>query len=432
MLKSHLESIRKIIKQYYSEFEEKQKRFITKNHEVPLATPPYGWQEVYEALESMLTMNTTMGQKVRKFEALFAKYIGTKYAVMVNSGSSANLLALSILSNPVFGNERIRKGDEVITPAVTWATTVYPIANIGAKSVFVDVDLRTYCIDPDRIEEAITNRTRAIMPVHLLGYPCNMNRINKIAKKHDLYIIEDTCEAHGAEFCGKKAGSFGDVGTFSFFASHHITTMEGGMLVTNNEKIFEIAKALRAFGWIRDLNNRNSLAKKYPKIDPRFLFINTGYNLRPTEIQGAFGIHQIKKLDQLIKIRITNATYWKKRLEKYSKFIVLPPDEKYHKNVYMTYPITVIKNEFFSKKDLVAVLEKRGIETRPVMAGNMIQQPAIKYIDYRINGGLKNSTYIADNSFLIGNHQGITPKLREHVADVISEFIERNITKTNL
>ena len=288
-----------IIKEYFEKNYSKQEKFIPGKSKIPLAIPPYSWQEVCEALDSMLSMQTTMGKKVKKFEESFAKYIGSKYAIMVNSGSSANLLALSVLSNPSFGSGIIKKGDEIITPATTWVTTVYPIVSIGAKPVFVDIEMGTYNIDTQKIEKAITKKTKAIMLVHLLGYPCNMTQIKNIAKKHNLLLIEDTCESHGAEFNGKKVGSFGDLSTFSFFASHHITTMEGGMLVTNNPKIYELGKSIRTFGWTRDLKNKKTLEKKYSNIDTRYLFLNMGFNMRPTEIQGAFGIHQIKKLDHL-------------------------------------------------------------------------------------------------------------------------------------
>lgn len=423
MSDDYFQATKKIVKQYFDQLDYDS---LSKSR-VPLAVPPYSWEEVYEALESMLSMKTTMGDKVKKFEESFAKYIGTRYAIMVNSGSSANLLALSILANTFFGKDRIKKDDEIITPAVTWATTVYPIVNVGAKPVFVDVDKRTYNIDADKIEQAITKKTKAIMPVHLLGFPSDMKKIKKIANKHDLYVIEDSCEAHGAEHFGKKVGSIGDMGTFSFFASHHITTMEGGMLVTSNKKIYELGKALRAFGWVRDLADKQQYKRKYPLIDSRFLFINTGYNLRPTEIQGAFGMHQIRKLNSLIKIRIENAQYWKKRLSAYSQYIMLPPDFEGFKNVYMTYPLTVIENKHFVKNELVDNLEKHGIETRPVMAGNMVKQPVMTQIKHRVSGNLVNSQYIMKNSFLIGNHQAINEDKRKYVADTITKFLEKKI-----
>ena len=269
---------------------------------------------------------------------------------MVNSGSSANLLALSILSHPSLKN-RIKSGDEIITPAVTWVTSVYPILNINAIPRFVDVKLNDYTIDPVQIENAINKKTKALLVVHLLGNPCDMNQITKIAKKHNLWLIEDSCEAHGAKYNGKYVGSFGDISTFSFYASHHITTMEGGMLTTNNKGLNELGRSMRTFGWSRELGSKKQLEKKFPNIDSRFLFVNTGFNFRPTEIQGAFGIHQIDKLERLVKLRIKNADYWNKKLNNFSNFLILPQKEK-HRKSYLLYPITVIKNKFFTKKRL--------------------------------------------------------------------------------
>jgi len=414
------------LKKHFSKLE-KQSKFIPGKSKIPLAIPPYGWEEVSEAIDSLLKMETTMSKKVMKFEELFAKYIGVKHAIMVNSGSSANLLALSILSNSFLGKEKISKNSEIITPAVTWATTVYPIINIGAKPVFVDVLKEDYTIDPDKIEAAITNKTKAIFLVHLLGNPCNMNKIKKIAKKYDLFIIEDACEAHGAEFNKKKVGSFGQLATFSFFASHHITTMEGGMIVTNNLQLYEIGKALRSFGWSRVLKNKTYFEKKSPEIDPRYLFVNLGYNLRPTELQGAFGIHQIKKLDRLVTIRRNNAKFWNHELSKYSDLLLLPRFDQTYKHSFLFYPITVIKNKFFSKNELVLRLEKNGIETRPVMAGNFVNQPVAKTINFKIHGKLTNSNYIMNNSFVIGNHSKINSVQRKFISNTIKEFIVQKI-----
>src|SRR5207249_440163 len=204
---------------------------------------------------------------------------GSRFAVMVNSGSSANLLALSVLTNRA-NPDHIESGSEVITPAVTWATTVYPIANVGCTPVLVDVDPRTFNIIPEQAEKAIGPKTKAIVPVHLLGSPCQIERIRKIADTNDLYVIEDACESTGAEFQGKKVGRFGDMGTFSFFLSHHISTIEGGMIVTNDDALFENLKAMRAFGWVRDLQDKKKYASANKRIDPRFLFVTSGYNLR--------------------------------------------------------------------------------------------------------------------------------------------------------
>ena len=423
MRKEEFKKCSMIIEQHFRNITKEQQKFVPGKSRIPLAIPPYGSKEVIESLESLLSMKTTAGTKVRKFEKKFSNYIGGKYGIMVNSGSSANLLALSILSNPLLKN-RIKPGDEIITPAVTWATTVYPICNINAIPRIVDVNLCDYTIDPDSIEKAINKKTKAIMIVHLLGNPCNMKAIVKIAKKHKLWLIEDACEAHGAKFSGKHVGTFGDLATFSFFASHHITTMEGGMITTNNKMLNEIGKSMRTFGWSRDLSSKKQLEKKYPNIDSRFLFVNTGFNFRPTELQGAFGIHQIGKLEKLVKLRITNAEYWNKKLKIFSNLLLTKKDVGRRKS-YLFYPITVKKNKFFKKKDLVNELEKHGIETRSVMAGNITKQPVAKILKLKKSGDLKNSDYIHENSFVIGNHHGIGEKQRKFVTDIITNFIDK-------
>ena len=412
--------IRDLVKDYFSQ--RKGGQFVPGKTRIPLNIPSYDWEEAWEAIESMLSGYVTMGKKVAQFEAMFASYIGVKYATMVNSGSSANLIALSIITNPVL-SKHIQPGDEIITPAVTWATTVFPIINCGAIPVLVDVDLDTFTINPDEIEKAITNKTRAIMPVHLLGNPCNMPRIMKIAREHNLFVIEDTCEAHGAELDGQKVGSFGDLATFSFFFSHHITTIEGGMVLSNNEELAELAKALRVFGWVRDLRDKDAITKRYADIDPRFLFINIGYNFRPTEIQGAFGIHQIKKLDEFIEIRRDNANFWSDNLKQYSDYLGLHREREGTRHVWFGYPITIKPGAPFTRKEMMDFLEKKGVETRPIMSGNIDEQPAMRLFPYKKVGELPNSRLIMRHSFFFGNHQGIGKEAREAIVEYIREFI---------
>jgi CDP-6-deoxy-D-xylo-4-hexulose-3-dehydrase len=415
------EKIKQLVKDYFSL---KPSEFIPGKTKIPLSITSYSWEEAYEAIESIITTWVTMGEKVQKFERTFADYVGVENAVMVNSGSTANLLALSVLTNPIINN-RIQNGEEIITPAITWSTTVFPIINVNAMPVLVDVDPDTYTIDTTEIEKAITDKTRAIMPVHILGNPCDMKRIMEIAEEHDLFVVEDCCEAHGAEFNGKKVGSFGDISTFSFFFSHHISTIEGGMILANNEEYSELAKSLRAHGWIRELKNRKEISKKYKEIDERFLFINSGYNVRPTEIQGAFGIHQIKKLDTFIEIRRNNARYWTEKFKVYSDYLLLPEERNGTKHVWFGYPVTVKPTAPFTRKELVDFLEKKGIETRPLMAGNMAEQPAMNLFKYRKVGSLNSSKIIMRNSFFFGNHQGIGKVERAYIADCIIEFTEQ-------
>ncbi len=417
------------------EIEEKLKNyFVSKNSfipgktKIPLSDKKFDLEEVMESIESLISGNVTMGEKVRKFEKLFADYIGVAYSVMVNSGSSANLLALSVLTNHAL-KDRIKPGDEIITPAVTWATTIFPICNVNAIPVLVDIDPETLTIDFNNIEKAINENTKAIMPVHLVGNPCNMKEIMEIAEKRNLYVIEDACEAHGAEFDGKKVGSFGDFSTFSFYFSHHITTIEGGMLLTDNEELYELAKALRVFGWTRDLNNKKELAKKYPQFDERWTFVNSGYNFRPTEIQGAFGIHQIKKLDAFLKSRRGNAEYLLNRLKKYSEYLSFQKENPGGKNAWLGFSITIKKNAPFTKNEFSAYLESKGIETRPIMTGNFAKQPVATngFINYKTVGKLENSDFITNNSFLFGIHSEIDKKEIEYIAHCIEEFLEKKL-----
>ena len=244
-----------------------------------------------------------------------------------------------------------------------------------------------------------------------------------------MYLIEDCCEALGAKIKNKRVGSFGDLGTFSFFISHHITTMEGGMLVTNNEAYYELGKSLRAHGWSRELKNKKQIEKKYPNINSNFLFSNLGYNLRPTEIQGGFGIHQIKKLPRFLSIRKSNASFWRKNLEKFSEYIELTDTKPGHSHANMLFAIKIKKNDYFSKDELVEYLENSGIETRPVMAGNFVLQPVTDMIQFKSLGKLKNSTDIMKNSFLIGNHQNIDLNGRQYVLERITKFIKSRTSR---
>ncbi len=414
----------KISRLLQQHFENSREEFIPGKTKISIASPTYGFAEVNEALDSLLSTWVTMGKKVKKFENSFGRYIGSKYSVMVNSGSSANLLALSILTNPKF-SKRIEAGSEVLTPAVTWATTLFPIVNVNLVPSIIDVGLEDFNLDVDKLRKSITKKTKAIMPVHLLGNPANMKEIIDIAKEYDLFVIEDSCEAHGAEFNNKKIGSFGDISTFSFFLSHHISTIEGGMLLTKNEEIFELAKSMRIFGSIRDQKNKKQIAKKNPELDPRFLFDSLGYNIRPTEIQGAFGIHQIKKLEKFIKIRTSNANFWNKKLAKFSNYLLLHSQRPNTRHAWFGYPITVRSPAPFSRDQLVNFLEKKNIETRPIMAGDITKQPAINLVKKKINRPLNNSKIIHSNSFFIGVHQGIGKIQRDYVVSVFEEFMSR-------
>ena len=386
---------------------------------IPLNVPTYGAPEVIETLDSMMSTWVTMGKKVRQFEEMWAAYVGVPTALMVNSGSSANLLALSAMKACGW----LKDGDEIITPALTWATTVFPIAQVGCVPVLVDVDRDTYNISPAAIERAITPKTKAIMPVHLLGNPCDMGAIRFTAALRDLYIIEDACEAHGAEWRNQRAGSLGDVSTFSFFFSHHISTIEGGMVLGHHPDIMEACRSLRAHGWIREMEGKKRIAEENPDIDPRFLFAHAGYNFRPTEIQGAFGIHQVPRLEGLVAHRREVAAYWNQEFAPYQDWLLLPHERPKTRHSYFAYPLQVRAGAPFTAKELQAHLEQWGVETRPIEAGNMAMQPAMKAVPHRAEP-LPNAQYIHDNAFFFGCHQGVGFAEREAVAGYIHQFMK--------
>ncbi len=368
-----LDLIRPYIRKH---FQLTRTEFVPGKTRIPLTVPTYGSEEVEEAVDSLLSTWVSMGAKVKKFEEAFAKYNGSKHAVMVNSGSSANLLALATLTNPLL-SEHIEKGSEIITPAVTWATTIYPIVNVGCIPVLVDVDPRTFNIIPELLEKAVNPKTKAIVPVHLLGGPCQIDEIDR------------------------------------------------GMIVTDNDELHEYLKAMRAFGWVRDLRDKNRYASENKEIDSRFLFVTDGYNFRPTEIQGAFGVHQIKKLDKFIETRRRNAAYWSSKLSSYSDMLILPEEQLGTKHVYFGYHLTVTPEAPFDREQLVSHLESRLIETRPIMAGNIAEQPVMTHLSHRISGTLDNSRMIMRNSFFFGNHMGIGEEEREYIAESIVDFANR-------
>ena len=391
---------------------------------LPLHVFSYGADEVNEALDCLLSTRVTMGDKVRRFEALWAEYLGVREAVMVNSGSSANLVAAAALVNPAF-SRRLAPGDEVIVPAVAWSTTYFPLVNVGLIPVLVDVDLDTFTLDPEAAAAAVGPRTRALMPVHLLGNACDMRALEALAARHELVMVEDTCEAHGARFEGRFVGTFGAMGTFSFYFSHHISTIEGGMLVTDDPALADLARMLRAHGWTRDVKRKPPMVNA--PIDERFLFVNLGYNLRPMELQGAFGLHQVAKLEPFIKARRDNVDFWNAGLRRHARWLRECPgrDTNGSRSVWFGYPITVRPEAPFTRDELVHFLESKRIETRPIMAGNFRDQPAIGLFPHRIAGGLERAEHVMRRSFFIGNHHAISERDRTYVVECVDEFMAR-------
>ena len=390
---------------------------------VRLHEPTVSADEINAALLTMLSTYTTMGKKVKAFEKQYAHEVSTHYAVMSNSGSSANLLAVAALSNP-FTRDHLKPGDEVIVPTLSWSTTIWPLIQHQLIPVLVDCHLTDLNIDLNKLEEAIGPKTRAIMLVHVYGNPCQMDAIMAMAKKYNLFVIEDACEAMGASYDGKAVGSFGHIGNFSFFFSHHISTMEGGISVTNDFDLTETMRILRAHGWSREADEHQKYINLYPDIDPRFIFINTGYNLRPTEVNAAMGEHQLPKLRGLIEKRRALAQYFLNHLASYEEFFHFQQETPKGKHVWFGFPIILKEDAPFSVKDITTYLQKNHIETRPIIAGNMARHPAFKLYAHRIGSDLSQADIVMKRGFAIACHHAVDQKAREYVTTMIDSFVE--------
>lgn len=351
------------------------------------------------AIQRVIDSNMySMGKEVQAFEVAFAAKIGVKYAVMSNSGSSANLLAIAALIYS--GN--LKSGDEVIVPAVSWSTTYFPLSQFNLKLRFVDIDKYTLNMDIERLEDAITSSTKAIFAVNLLGNPNNYTRIQKICETHGLLLIEDNCEALGGSFEGRQLGTFGKLGTYSTFYSHHICTMEGGVTVTNDEILYHHLLCIRAHGWTRNLPHDSPIYKKNnDEFYESFNFIMPGFNVRPLEIEGAIGLEQLNKLDDILIKRRANAEYF---LKKVSSFSGIRPQSEVGTSSWFGFALILEKAIGTGRSVILKKLKQAGIEVRPIVAGNFIRNKAIDFLDYDVHSHLYNADDIHENGFMVGNH----------------------------
>jgi CDP-4-dehydro-6-deoxyglucose reductase, E1 len=389
---------------------------------VRLHEPTFSADEINAALECLLSTHVTMGAKVRQFEREFGDRYGWSNAVMVNSGSSANLIAVAAAANPETA-DGLRPGDEVIVPALSWSTTVWPLIQCGLVPVIVDIDPATLNIDANEIERAIGPKTRGLMIVPVYGNPCDMSAIMSICRRHSLTLIEDCCEALGARYDGTPVGSFGRVATFSFYYSHHITTLEGGMCVTDDFEFAETLRILRAHGWIREVEDQARWTARYPDIHPRFLFVNVGYNLRATELQGAMGSVQLPKLEAFIAKRRENASWFRRALAQYEELFDFQEETPKGQHSWFGFPVTVRETARFAAKEMMTALEAKQIETRPIICGNIARQPGLKLYPHRVVGDLEHASRIMDRSFSFGIHQHVDGPARQYVAEQIGRFI---------
>lgn len=371
----------------------------------PLACSSWDENEINAAIDVIKSGRCTMGEKVREFEKKFAQKFGSKYAVMSNSGSSANLLAVAAL---MYRNKSLQKGDEVIVPAVSWSTTYYPLHQYGLKMKFVDIDLRTLNIDIDQVRKAIGPKTKAIFAVNLLGNPNNLQELVDLCNEKGLILLEDNCESMGSTFNGKQTGTFGLMGTYSSFFSHHICTIEGGVTVTDDEELYQFMISLRAHGWTRELPDTNFVHNKDGNpFNDLFRFVVPGYNLRPNELYAAIGLHQLDKLDGIIENRRKNARAFALAAAELNRYyngqLIFQSSYSGADSSFFGFSV-VLDGELSGMRPLfVKRLVENGIECRPIVAGNFAKNPVVKHMDCETFGVLKNADKIDTDGFFIGN-----------------------------
>ena len=374
------------------------------------------------------TNQLTMGSKCIEFEKLFASIIGVKHALMVNSGSSANLLAFFAAANPVVNEldvlPAILPGSEIIVPALTWSTSVWPIIQIGCVPVFVYSNPNTLQMDLGAAETAITSKTKAICAPHILGNAINLSQLNYLTNKYNLWLIEDACESLGVKNHGKFVGTNGHFGTYSFYFSHHITTIEGGMIVTNHDALADLIRSMRAHGWVRHMYDAKNIIKNNPEFDPRFLFISTGFNMRPTEINAVLGISQLKKLDMFNQKRNLIKKKWDSDFQKLNHTGRLKSIEITDGTEEALFGYPILCESDTLKKNIQQYLENNTIETRPIICGNLTRQPALKYYSHRIHGELKGADQVMDCGLYWGIHPMMTPLQIDYVSNTVLGFFK--------
>lgn len=378
----------------------------------PLATSSWDQAE-FDALDRVIKSDMfSMGPEVRAYEEEFAALFGAKYSVMANSGSSANLLMTAALFFTKNADLKLERGDEIIVPAVSWSTTYYPLCQYGLRLKFVDIDRETLNYDLAALEAAITDKTRALMVVNLLGNPNDFAALKRLTDPKNIVMIEDNCESMGATFEGKQAGTFGVMGTFSSFFSHHISTMEGGMVVTDDEELYHIMLSLRAHGWTRNLPKFNHVTgeKSDDPFEESFRFVLPGYNLRPLEMSGALGREQIKKLPGLIEGRRANGKLLQDAVSDHPRFMI---QHEIGEASWFGFSLVLREGHDGMRAQMVRDLSDKGFECRPIVAGNFAKNEVMQYFDFEIHETLKNADYIDANGLFVGNHHYPLPEAIE-------------------
>jgi len=424
------------VKDYYNALQ--PVRFVPGKTYVNYAGRVFDESELVKLVDASLDFWLTAGRYAREFEKKLAQFLEIKYCLLVNSGSSANLLAISALASPLLKERSLKPQDEVITTACGFPTTLNPVIQNKLIPVFVDIELGTYNIDPKQIEKAISKKTKAIFIAHTLGNPANLNLILGIAKKYNLWFIEDNCDALGSKYKAKFTGTFGDISTCSFYPAHHITTGEGGAVLTNNPLLNKIIMSFRDWGrdcWCepgRDNTCKKRFSQKFGDLpygyDHKYVYSHIGYNLKVTDMQAAIGVAQLDKLPKFIAARRKNFVYLYNYFKRYEEFFILPEWPKEAMPCWFGFPILVKESAPFKRRDIVDYLEKHRIATRALFGGNLLRQPAYKNIKYRKIGKLKNTDLVMNNLFWIGVYPGLSYSMLSYIKDIMEGFFkERKI-----
>ncbi len=417
----------------YAAIQYDPKPFIPRETPVPPAGKVLGAAELRNMVDAALDGWLTSGRFNTEFERRLARFVGVRHALTVNSGSSANLIAFTTLTSPKLEGRAIQPGDEVISVAAGFPTTVNPILQCGAVPVFVDVSIPTYNIDATKIEAAITKKTRAIMLAHTLGNPFDLTAVSEIAKRHDLWLIEDCCDALGSTYQGRKVGTFGDLATLSFYPAHHITMGEGGAVLTNDPRLKRIAESFRDWGrdCFCDPGKDNTCGKRFcwklgdlPEgYDHKYTYSHVGYNMKITDMQAACALAQLDRLDGFIKQRKANFAFLKQRLACCSRWLILPEETNHSDPSWFGFPITLKAAAPISRLDLLRRLEEAKIGTRLLFAGNLTRQPSMKGRTFRVSGDLARTDEVMHQTFWIGIHPGVGCEQLAFVADTIASHL---------
>jgi CDP-6-deoxy-D-xylo-4-hexulose-3-dehydrase len=428
------EILGKVAKCYHAGI--KKASFIPGKTPIQYSGRVYDEKELQNLVDSSLDFWLTHGRFSAEFERSLARFLGIEHCMLVNSGSSANLLAISALSSPLLGKRRLKPGDEIITTASGFPTTINPILQNGFTPVFVDIEPGTYNIDPRALKKAVTHKTKAIVISHTLGNPCRLDAIKTIADNYGLWFIEDNCDALGAKFNGCYTGSFGDISTCSFFPAHHITTGEGGAVFTANDLLYKIIMSFRDWGrdcWCKsgfDNTCGRRFSRKFPNLpegyDHKYIYSHIGYNLKMTEMQAAIGVAQLKKLPFFIRKRRSNFNYLYERLRVCEKYLALPRWDKLSEPSWFGLPLLVKDSSLFTREKIVRCLEESKIATRMLFGGNLLKQPAYQHIQCRIVGELKNTDLVMNNLFWIGVYPGLTPPMLRFMSNRIREIFSHH------